>query len=1081
MIEVATLDMHYAAAPYLHSMSAIPAPTPQSLLQSWYALELLTPVELPSFETLSSMGQTRVDFADPSHLLPWIDPSFTRQEDEKSLHWFVVLGECDLVRMNEDLLRVFDDPFADERSYPEKNDRGAIAVVTVDERGKLVREGTFLSSFAWAAGRVLADDMASLAAFSDAEATFMEGIEARLIVQDANGAIQPVRRDGLLEAVTWLRGQIPLTTEQAPGTGFAIRVPSKASSGAPPEPGFLNSFFLQDIGRALVAAKKGQIPEDSPLALYLAGQGATTRTDVINDTQTVREGLSPRLHPVARWPSRKLPDGRRPSLSLMQQFGINRMVSDLKESGVFSVNGPPGTGKTTLLRDLVAHTICERAKAMVKFKNPADAFSPVADGAYGAGNSSWDLHEVHHSLRGHEVLVASANNAAVENISRELPLAEALADDLEPPLRYFADIATELSKGPPDQKNPKKTRLGRPAWGLAAAVLGNKANRNFFSEVCWWDPSIGLKERLYQAARHSRNTMPGTFPDQLGWPEAVKSFQAAVSSAEADLAVLERAKSQLPEQARLKVARDQMLLNARKLEASVVAAENDLADVQRTRTRSQEFLNVADGDLHTHDKDRPHWWWWIFSRKKHRDWRAAHHELKNARTDAAQKLRSAICAEQERDGLLVETRKAKSVGAKALECAEANLVRCENDLAVARRLAGDAFADDRFWEKPENDQQKATAWLGTATQSKRDEVFAAAVRVHQSFLFAAAKPLRHNLGIFFTEVLKQRPLKDAHIKYTDSVWSTLFMVIPVVSTTFASIERMLRHTPLSTFGWLCIDEAGQAVPQQAVGALMRSRRAVVVGDPRQIPPVVKTSPKLVTAVCRTFQVDSQFWAGPWASTQILADRANALGTYLPGDRGDEWVGSPLRVHHRCMEPMFSIANQIAYRNLMVPATKEGSSAIGQVAGVSSWIDVVGRGSDKWSPAEGDVLLHLLQKLRNSGITAPDLYIISPFRRVASGAVEAIRSDQMIDAWLNHDAKKRVGTVHTFQGKDADTVIIILGAQGDDFAGSRNWATRPPNLINVAVTRAKRRLYVIGSKYHWKNCGAAGEVMKLMGG
>jgi superfamily I DNA and/or RNA helicase len=100
---------------------------------------------------------------------------------------------------------------------------------------------------------------------------------------------------------------------------------------------------------------------------------------------------------------------------------------------------------------------------------------------------------------------------------------------------------------------------------------------------------------------------------------------------------------------------------------------------------------------------------------------------------------------------------------------------------------------------------------------------------------------------------------------------------------------------------------------------------------------------------------------------------------------------------------------------------------------------------------------------------PNLYIISPFKSVSSELRDLLKQTRFrwakgltgVDEWI----KRSVGTVHTFQGKEADAVIFVLGAD-EQSRGAAAWASSKPNILNVAVTRAKYRFYVIGSKKLW---------------
>lgn len=57
-------------------------------------------------------------------------------------------------------------------------------------------------------------------------------------------------------------------------------------------------------------------------------------------------------------------------------------------------------------------------------------------------------------------------------------------------------------------------------------------------------------------------------------------------------------------------------------------------------------------------------------------------------------------------------------------------------------------------------------------------------------------------------------------------------------------------------GTLIIDEAGQATPYSALGALWRTCKAIIVGDPLQVEPVVTVPKELSKKFAEEFEIDA---------------------------------------------------------------------------------------------------------------------------------------------------------------------------------------------------------------------------------
>jgi hypothetical protein len=630
-------------------------------------------------------------------------------------------------------------------------------------------------------------------------------------------------------------------------------------------------------------------------------------------------------------------------------------------------------------------------------------------------------------------------------------------------------------------------------------VLGNKANRSAFTSAFWWHKDRGIAAYLRgivdgwsPEAKSTAETEEAAPPKVLElekaprsesealerWGVARKDFLAKLHRVEALTAKLEAAREALGQRAESAAAlrRGEDALGKAEAELGKVIQSVDAAAGGLERALQAQCEAVEDRTAIL--KLRPGFFARLFWTRPYRDWRSQ-------MLQAQQRVERARAAKQAADQALDKAREAQTAAEHRLEARREELEtlrrrHAAGEAAIARGedAAGDRFADESFWAQEPRRLQTSSPWLAEPLQRERDALFEAAFALHRAFIDAAARRLRHNLGAALA-VMQGRSLSEAQEPARGSLWASLFLVVPVVSTTFASVARLFGPLGREQLGWLLIDEAGQAVPQAAVGAMWRARRVVAIGDPLQIEPVVTVSPQLVAAIFKEFSVPAEEWAAPRMSVQTLADRVSWLGTTLLQDDGDLWVGCPLRVHRRCDEPMFSISNRIAYSGLMVQATPKAASRLGAVLGESRWIDVDGAAMGnnvvgKWSPREGEVAAELLARALEVRLAVPDLFFITPFRLVAHNLRRLLPSRPGIRDKLPESpwkwAQERVGTIHTFQGKEAEAVVLVLGAPLEASAGARRWAGYPPNLLNVAVSRAKRRLYVVGSHRAWKDVG-----------
>lgn len=186
----------------------------------------------------------------------------------------------------------------------------------------------------------------------------------------------------------------------------------------------------------------------------------------------------------------------------------------------------------------------------------------------------------------------------------------------------------------------------------------------------------------------------------------------------------------------------------------------------------------------------------------------------------------------------------------------------------------------------------------------------------------------------------------------------------------------------------------------------------------------------------------------------------------------DWIGCPLVVHRRCIEPMFSISNTISYGGTMKCKTQKPSEKVSFkfLLEKSRWIDIKGSeigNKNHFVKEQGYETVKMISESFKKYDGYPDLYVISPFTTVIVELKKMVLANKKLIELYGESVEKWCenccGTVHKFQGKESNEVIFLLGCD-NKATGAVNWVKS--NILNVAVTRAKYRIYIVGDSKLW---------------
>ena len=658
-------------------------------------------------------------------------------------------------------------------------------------------------------------------------------------------------------------------------------------------------------------------------------------------------------------------------------------------------------------------------------------------------------------------MVASSNNGAVQNIVNELPLKEGIDDNILSELEkadYFKDIAN---------KDMKEERF----WGTFSLEGGKAENMTnilnkieyivkYLNEEYKSDGEIYNKfKKQYTYVNDLRSNAKDLQKKYTNYKNAKQNINSIVfANEEAEKVKIESQKLEFEKT----VEKNRADINEITGKLDFIKAQRaDLANSISNQKMSVELKRSQKGGF----LDR------LFNSNKNKAFENEVNELLSRlqklidEDETLRKTENELqnkCNSLKRDIDSYKYRLDKDIAKyEALrQCREKQKAEY-NSIIEAFESDKEDFDKTLDFEKDYDSLQMSNPWFDERYRIEQSKLFVSALQVRKEFLYENRKNLNAAINIW----KYQNNYVEKNKRLINIAWNWINLCIPVISSTFASFSRMLKNIDENVLGHTFVDEAGQALPQAAVGAVFRSRNIMVVGDPFQIKPVLTLDEGILALLSKSYNV-SELYLSESASVQTLVDAVSKYGFYTSKDMDESsWIGIPLLVHRRCQYPMFTISNAISYKNLMVQG-KEGY-------GKTGWYDIGGKAINKYVKEQGDFLLKKIKSMIEKDPKIIDknesdtIYIISPFKNVAYelgrklGEIGFTRKEK--------NKVTNIGTIHTFQGKEAPVVFMVLGADTNS-KGAATWAVNEANMMNVAATRAKKEFYIIGDRKLYSGLG-----------
>ena len=278
---------------------------------------------------------------------------------------------------------------------------------------------------------------------------------------------------------------------------------------------------------------------------------------------------------------------------------------------------------------------------------------------------------------------------------------------------------------------------------------------------------------------------------------------------------------------------------------------------------------------------------------------------------------------------------------------------------------------------------------------------------------------------------------------TDDLWRSPKAVLneyPIILSTTHSVRSSLKDI---VYDYVIVDESSQVDLATGVLAMSSSKNIVIVGDLKQLPNVItEETRKKITAISDSSAIEEKY---RYEDNSLLSSVIKVI---------PDAPRTLLREHYRCHPKIIDFCNKKFYNDQLIIMTEDN----GEKEVLRAYVTVKGNHArGRYNQRQIDEIKYTIIPELNSD----DLGIIAPYNAQTSALTKDLANDMDIS------------TVHKFQGREKNDIIIST------VDNEITTFTDDPNMLNVAVSRAKNRLRLVVSENESNEKTNIGDLLKYI--